>query len=177
MERLKTSRLELVASDIQLLEAELESHQKLASMLNAQITNGWPPGEYDTFAIRYFRDCLYSNPEVIGWYGWYALLRSAEDGQYILVGAGGFFGPPDEGGVLEIGYSVVPMYERCGIATEMVGALVRYAFMNNRVKRIIAHTTPDNVSSVRVLEKTGFTFTGPGQDPGTVEYGQESPFT
>jgi RimJ/RimL family protein N-acetyltransferase len=160
-----------------MLEAELESNHKLGSMLNVRVPDGWPPGEYDWSAIRYFRDCLLNNPESAGWYGWYALVRSADAGSRILVGAGGYFGPPDKEGVVELGYSVVPGYEGHGLATEIISALVRHAFSDDRVKRIIAHTTPANVGSVRVLEKTGFAYVGPGHDPGTVEYCQEAPAT
>jgi len=177
LERIKTLRLELVASTAEMLEAELESNQKLSSMLDVHVPEGWPPGEYDTSAIEHFCDCLVKSPEATGWYGWYALLRSAEDRPWILVGSGGFFGPPNNEGVIEIGYSVVPAYERRGFATEMVNALVRHAFSNDRVKCIIAHTTQDNVGSVKVLERTGFALVGPGHDPGTVKYGQVAPAT
>jgi ribosomal-protein-alanine N-acetyltransferase len=175
LERIKTLRLELVASTAEMLEAELESNQKLSSMLDVHVPEGWPPGEYDTPAIEHFRDCLVKSPEAAGWYGWYALLRSAEDRPWILVGSGGFSGPPNNEVVIEIGYSVVPAYERRGFATEMVNALVRHAFSNNRVKCIVAHTTQDNAGSVKVLERTGFALVGPGPDPGTVKYGQVAP--
>jgi [ribosomal protein S5]-alanine N-acetyltransferase len=177
LDRIETSRLKLVASTLDLLDAELESNQRLASMLNAHVPEGWPPGEYDRPAIQYFRDRLAENPEAVGWYGWYALFQSDDDGMWSVVGAGGFFGPPDREGVLEIGYSVVSAYAGRGLATEMVGALVRHAFSDIRVKRIKAHTTPGNVGSVKVLERTGFAYVGQGHDPGTVEYGRGAPAT
>jgi hypothetical protein len=61
--RLSTNRLELIAATLAHLSAELESPEHLATMLNARVSQGWPPGEYD----------WESGPEVIGWYGWYAL--------------------------------------------------------------------------------------------------------
>jgi [ribosomal protein S5]-alanine N-acetyltransferase len=177
MDRIATLRLEVVPATVVLLDAELESNDKLASLLNAHVPDGWPPGEYDEPAIKYFRDRLIEHPDTIGWNAWYALLRPPVGGLQILVGAGGFFGPPDRDGMVEIGYSIVPAYEGRGLATELVRALVHHAFSDARVKRIIAHTTEENIGSVKVLERTGFAIVGPGRDPGAVEYGQRSPAT
>ncbi len=152
---------------------ELESHAKLASGLNACIPEDWPPGEYDRPAIEYFRTRLAERPHDIGWYGWYAILREDESQPATLVGAGGFFGPPSEDGVVEVGYSIVPSFEGRGYATELVRSLVTHALASGRVKRIIAHTRPENIGSVKVLEKSGFRYVGPGQDAGTVEYEHE----
>ena len=45
-----------------------------------------------------------------------------------LVGAGGYFGPPDADGTVEIGYSVLPEWQRHGYATQMTEALVNNVF-------------------------------------------------
>jgi len=142
----------------------------LALLLGAHVPDEWPPGEYDRPAIEQFRARLIETPDDVGWYSWYALLRSGGLELPALVGAGGFFGPPNVEGAVEIGYSVVSAYTGKGYATEMVRALVEYAFQTQRVTRIVAHTTRGNVGSVKVLEKAGFHFAGPGQDDGTVEY-------
>ena len=165
-----TSRLELVPATLTLIEAELNSNSRLASALGAHVPDDWPPGEYDRPAIEYFRAKLSANPEHVGWYGWYAILRPTDSEPATLVGAGGYFGPPVSNDVVEIGYSVVHSFKGRGYATELVRALVEYAFATGRVKRIVAHTTPENIGSVKVLEKSGFRFVGSGKDPGTVEY-------
>jgi ribosomal-protein-alanine N-acetyltransferase len=56
-----------------------------------------------------------------------------------LVAGAGFLGPPVDG-VVEIGYSVVPATRGRGYATEIVQALVSYAFEHETVTEIIAHT-------------------------------------
>lgn len=170
MRGLSTSRLDLVPATAAHLEAELESNARLASLLDARVPDGWPPGEYDRPAVEHFRDRLAANPEAVGWYGWYALLRPQPDEKRTLVAAGGFLGPPDDEGAVEIGYSVVPAFEGRGFATELVAALVDHAFLDSRVTRVIAHTTSENVRSVKVLERTGFTFTGFSPDSVTLEY-------
>ena len=170
-----TSRLDLLPATVPRLEAELESDARLGLLLDAQVPYGWPPGEYDGPAIRYFLERLIENPDAVGWYGWYALLRSSAGGSRILVGAGGFFGPPNAEGLVEIGYSVLPAFEGRGFATELVRALVEHAFSDRRVRRIVAHTTKENIGSIKVLQRAGFTFAGTDQETGTVEYARQSP--
>ena len=159
-------RLELVPATVVLLDAELESPSTLALLLDAQVPGGWPPGEYDRPAIEFFRARLAENPDAAGWYGWYALLRAPGGQARIVIGAGGFCGPPDADGLVEIGYSIVPAFEKRGLATELVRALVSHAFETGRVRTIIAHTRPENAGSAKVLERCGFTLAGPGREPG-----------
>jgi [ribosomal protein S5]-alanine N-acetyltransferase len=170
LDRITTSRLDLVASTVALLEAELESNQKLSAMLDVNVPDGWPPGEYDPPAIKFFRDRLTENPSAAGWFGWYAILRARDNAPGILVGSGGFMGPPDTAGVVEIGYSVVKSYEGRGYATEIARALVDLASSDVRVKLIIAHANPQNVGSVRVLERAGFSAPGPANEHGMVRF-------
>jgi RimJ/RimL family protein N-acetyltransferase len=170
MNRIITLHLELVPASLELVQAELDSHSKLGSALDAQVPDGWPPGEYDKPAIEYFMARLSENPLNAGWYGWFAILRSSTTEPATLVGAGGFFGPPTPDRVIEIGYSIVSSFQGRGYATELVRALVEHAFSTGNVRQIVAHTTPENVSSVKVLVKTGFQLVGPGKDPGTVKY-------
>ncbi|MBK7258981.1 MAG: GNAT family N-acetyltransferase [Ignavibacteriae bacterium] len=170
--RIASPRLELISATTALLEMELASPQKLGVALGAQVPDGWPPGEYDENAIRWLLDRLKAQPEAAGWFAWYALLK-AETGPGAkphLVAAGGYTGPSDENGQIEIGYSVVPAFGKRGIATEMVAALVQHAFADPRITRVIAHTFPTNVASIRVLEKNGFTLEGPGAEEGTIRY-------
>lgn len=62
-------------------------------------------------------------------------------------------------GRAEIGYGVMPQFEGRGYATEGAAALCRWAFANGAVL-IDAEAAPDNVASLRVLEKLGFRPTG-----------------
>jgi len=170
MSAIVSRRLELVPGTLALLDAELESTDRLAALLGAQAPPGWPPGEYDRGAMEHFRRCLSERPDTAGWYGWYAILRGTGGRPPMLVGAGGYFGPPDGEGVVEIGYSFVPEFGGRGYATELVEALAGHAFATGRVRRIIAHTDAGNAGSRRVLEKAGFSVAGPGEGPGVIEY-------
>jgi RimJ/RimL family protein N-acetyltransferase len=73
-----------------------------------------------------------------------------------VVGDIGFFGPPNEAGEMETGYSVVPSRRGRGYATEALGGLTRWAFEQPEVTAIAAGTDPANVVSQRVLVRAGF---------------------
>lgn len=147
-------RLDLIATTPAHLEDELAGAANLGAMLDAEVPASWPPGEYDRDAMAFFRDRLVEGGEAAaGWYGWYAIDRSAAPAQ--LVGAGGYFGPPADGRV-EIGYSIAPEFHRRGYATELVEALVARAFAIDGLDTVIAHTTRANPASIGVLKKCGF---------------------
>jgi RimJ/RimL family protein N-acetyltransferase len=170
---LRTRRLELVATTLRHIEAELQSPQALEPLLGIAIPTGWPPGEYDRPALEFFRDRLLAGgPSHVGWYGWYALTRDLAGRRESLVAGAGYLGPPS-GGTVEIGYSVIPDARGRGYAPELVEALVAHAFEFPEVQRVIAHTSDSNVASTQVLLKCGFTRVGPGTEPGTIEYQRE----
>jgi RimJ/RimL family protein N-acetyltransferase len=87
-----------------------------------------------------------------------------------VVGSAGYKGPPDDNGMVEIAYGIVPAFEGRGYATEAAAELVRFAFADSRVCRIWAHTLPESNASTRVLTKNGFDLRGDQDDPedGTV---------
>lgn len=172
---LHTSRLDLIATTLEHLDAELAAHEgaaphPLEALLGARVPASWPPGLYDIDAIHFFRDRLTeAGPSVVGWYGWYGLLRGAHGAPPMLVASGGYFGPPVEG-TLEIGYSVVPEFRGQGLASELIAALTERAFLTTGVERVRAHTTGDNVASQRALRRAGFVEQGPGEEPGTIRF-------
>jgi len=81
-----------------------------------------------------------------------------------VIGGASFKGPPDEDGVVEIAYGIVPAYEGQGYATEAASALVTFAVERVDVRMIRAHTMPDGNASMRVLVKAGFQLVGDVED-------------
>lgn len=155
--KLLTKRLELTAATMDHVCAELEAPESLAALLNARAEPGWPPGEYDRNAQEFFLNRLKEGGmSVVGWYCWYAVLHESAGRPSVLVGAGGYFGPPDEKGEVEIGFSIMPAWQGAGYATETARALIENAFNDVRVKKVVAHAAPENPASCRVLEKCGF---------------------
>ena len=168
---LQSPRLTLIASTLAHIRTELESPEQLTNMLNAVVSPDWPTGEYDRDAMEFFRARLEEGgEEVEGWYGWYAVREANRESARALVGGAGYFGPPDEAGTVEIGYSVLPEWQRRGYASEMVQTLVEHAFTFAHVKCTIAHTTEANPASIAVLLRCGFHRAGVGRETGTLRF-------
>ncbi|WP_165825656.1 GNAT family N-acetyltransferase [Actinomycetospora cinnamomea] len=85
-----------------------------------------------------------------------------------VVGLGGFTGPPVDGQV-EIGYSVAPSRRGRGVATAAVGLWLAHATAAG-LRRVVAHTRPEETASTTVLRRHGFLRDGEATDPeeGTV---------
>ena len=56
----------------------------------------------------------------------------------------------------DIGYAFLPSYEGKGYAFESASATLTYGRKNLDMEKIMAITRPDNIRSVRLLEKLGF---------------------
>ena len=67
---------------------------------------------------------------------------------------------------VDIGYRLLPAYWGVGLATEVCRAVLDYGFAHLRLERIIGLVDPENVASVRVLEKLGLTFDEVMEDQG-----------
>ena len=59
---------------------------------------------------------------------------------------------------VDLGYRFMKKYWRKGIATESAQACVNFGFETLRLNRIIAMVLPNNVNSIRVLEKLNFEY-------------------
>jgi len=151
----ETPRLTLRSVTLDLIEAELTDRPLLARLLGAEVPSEWPPPLNDENSMRWTRDQLAAHPDNGGWGTWYFLLRR-EDAVPVLIGNGGFKGKFVAPGTCEVGYSVMESHQRNGYATEVVRALVGWAFAHPDIDRVVAHTLPELAPSIRVLEKNGF---------------------
>jgi len=82
-----------------------------------------------------------------------------------VIGMLAFKGLPDDRGVVEIAYGIVPGCEGQGLATAAAGAGTTFAFADERVRCVRAHTLPEVNASTRVLQKNGFVKLGEVIDP------------
>src|SRR5262249_17240157 len=89
-----------------------------------------------------------------GQYGLWAITASGED---CIVGFCGFwhFREPPE---LELIYGLLPEYWGKGMATEAVGAVIRYGFDMLSFESISGRTRAVNASSCRLMERAGMKF-------------------
>lgn len=88
--------------------------------------------------------------------GWVQFSVEERDGGQ-LVGDVGISPADGEPGVMKVGYTIDPAYQRRGYATEAVGALVDYVFATLGADVVRAYADADNVASHRVAEKVGLT--------------------
>lgn len=169
-----TPRLRLVALDARLSALQLHDRKGFFRALNVQSEAAWPPELNNTESMAQTRDRLAEHPEEAGWHSWVFIMRWADDAPGRLVGNGGFYGPPDEDGIAEIGYSMLPSFREQGLATEAVQGLTAWAFSQGELKLIRARTKISGTASQRVLEKSGFVAAGQVTDP---EEGRLSVYT
>ena len=171
--RIETERLELVAGTPTLVRAEIGDRQQFSHLLQAQIPRSWPPEYIDTDAMNFSLEQLLSGPEQAGWWCWYFVRRS-NSAERVLIGTGGFKGAPDENRTVEIGYSVLPEFQKQGLGSEAVAGLVRWAGEHG-VTKVQAETLPELDASIRVLEKNGFVYMGNGSEEGVILYRKDRP--
>lgn len=171
---LHTRRLEMLAATLEDIQAEISDRASLGPKLGAAVPDSWPPGEYDDDALRFFEEQLVASPKSSRWLSWYVM--SVEDScDRVLVGAAGYLGPPDDDGIVEIGYSLIPESRGKGYATEAVNALAANALADPDVQRIIAHIEAANHASAAVLRRCGFEAVGPGESPSSLRFERRRP--
>lgn len=78
----------------------------------------------------------------------------------VAVGRAGFHGPPDERGMVEIGYSVDPVYRRRGYARSAFEVLLSRADREPSVRVVRVSIAPDNAASMAVVAPFGFVRVG-----------------
>jgi RimJ/RimL family protein N-acetyltransferase len=86
----------------------------------------------------------------------------------VLIGLSGFKGRPRQG-VVELGYTLLAQYQRRGLGTEAIKAMVDWAFAHG-VKCVAAETLPELEASQRLLRKSGFSSSGEGSEPGVLRF-------
>jgi ribosomal-protein-alanine N-acetyltransferase len=163
-----TPRMRLVPGTQPLAEAELEDGARLAKLLGAEVPESWPPESLRPALPMFLASCKRRGtfgPWCLGWYG---VLHA--DGRAVLCGSVGFKGGPTSTGMVEIGYSVLPLFQKRGIATEMVVGASRWALAQPGVSAVEADILHGNLASLRVVAKAGFRAHGPGAEPDTLRF-------
>ena len=161
---LATPRLRLVAATKAMVDADLEGEHQLAEMLDVALPHDWPPQHHDVDTLRFIRAAL-SRHGAGGWWLYYIVLTDTVPPT--LVGTAGYKGPPSDG-VVEIGYSVVPSWQRHGFATEASAALIEAA-QRRGADVVVAQTLPHLRPSIAVLRRLGFAPAEP-PEPGVLAF-------
>jgi ribosomal-protein-alanine N-acetyltransferase len=90
-----------------------------------------------------------SNNETIYW-----AIALKEDEK--LIGAITYWNISVQNDMAEIGFELHPDFQGKGIMQEAMSAVLSFGFNNMHLRTIEAYTHPDNVGSIKVLERNGF---------------------
>lgn len=161
---LRTPRLELMPATLELVAADLHERERLPLLLGAGIGAGWPPPLFNVGAMQRLKQFLANPSAGEGWTAWYWIVRSPR----LLVGLSGFKSEPVAGAV-EILYSLLPRFQRRGLATEAIAAMTAWAFTKG-AECVFAETLPELIASQRALTKNGFTPRSEGSPPGVLRF-------
>jgi ribosomal-protein-alanine N-acetyltransferase len=105
---------------------------------------------------------LHASSEQDPWAHGFSIIERESDAH---VGDCAFKGPPSADGMVEIAYGIEPEHQGKGFATEAAEALVCFAFEDERIEVVRAHTLNSTNASARVLTKCGFKNLGEVIDP------------
>jgi len=142
-------RLTLVDATLELLTAAMAGALALEELLAVSVAEDWAGFPE---ALPIIRAGYAAHPQARRW----GALFFVEPSARVLVGFGGFKGPPSEESVVEIGYAIAPAFQRQGLATDAVAQMLERAFAEPAVRAVDAHTLGEPNASTRVLEKSGF---------------------
>ena len=168
-EDIVTPRLDLIAvSNESLLIQKAdrpEMRAELGRRIGAHVPAGWPHENWEPHVYEYLLNLFAESPEAMGWCRYIALRH---DGGRTLIGSVGSGFPKAETGEVEIGYGILPEWQRQGIAAEAVMALLPWLESRREIRGFVAQTFPHLRGSIRVLEKAGFEPAGAGFEEGTI---------
>lgn len=159
-----TPRLTLVPiTDTSLAQ---EDSGALPDLPEVEITD-WPPEHWEPHVFPYIRKQYAEHPHTRGWHR-YIILSSTGTNPSQLIGTLGASPKPE--GDAEIGYSILPAFQRQGFGTEAAKAFVAWLARQSGVLSISAQTYPSLPASIRVMESCGLTPAGTGDEEGAIRY-------
>jgi len=77
-----------------------------------------------------------------------------------IIGSCGYNSLDSDHSKAEIGYDISKAFWGKGYATEAISSLMDYAFTSLKLNRVEAKVVPENIPSIKVLEKLNFTYEG-----------------
>jgi RimJ/RimL family protein N-acetyltransferase len=77
-----------------------------------------------------------------------------------VVGRAGFHGPPDDAGMVEVGYAIDPQHRRHGYARAALRAMLARAAHEPGVAVVRASVSPTNEPSLALVRSEGFVVVG-----------------
>lgn len=88
------------------------------------------------------------------------LVLAIEKSQKIIIGSAGFHDQPDENGMIEIGFGIVPEYQNQGFGKELLHGMWKMILQNPQVKTLRYTVSPENEPSMHIIKKLNFNLVG-----------------
>ena len=158
-----TTRLELIAITPETLQADRTKSPAFSQLIAADVPAEWPPSDWDDHAFDYLNDKFTRYPDSRGWIRYIAV--KSDGNPRLLVGSCGATLPIETSDDIEIGYGLLPSFQRLGYGSEAVAALMEWIFQFPHVRSVNAQTFPHLEPSIRLLTRLGFQPAGPGPGP------------
>ena len=124
---------------------------------------GYAPGENRALLDDICNETLALERRLKTGYPWGGYLGGSTN-QKLIIGTGGFKGPPTDSGLVEIAYFIFPAFEGRGYGKAIAGSLVEIA-RSAGVAGVQAHTLVEGMASQAILRYHGFELLGDVRDP------------
>ena len=163
-----TKRLDLIAVTPVCALSEQVGDGRLDEFTRAKMPATWPPEHWESHVFDWLLRRFGEHPDEMGWHRYVALRGT--DGGRTLIGTVGAHRSATEPGDCEIGYGLLQEFQGFGYATEAAMAVMRLVVSQPGVHTISAQTYPSLPQSIRVMQKCGMRYVGPGDEATTVRY-------
>jgi ribosomal-protein-alanine N-acetyltransferase len=158
-DELGSERLRLISMTPAFIQAVLDGKRAGAGgLLDVIVPDEWPDED-----VRYLHLWLKDMIDAPQFAKWRARVIVHAGSEPHMIGHAGFHGPPDESGMVEMGYTIFPKFRRRGLASEAAQRLIDFA-KENGAARIRASVSPDNAPSLAMMKKLGLVQIGEQMD-------------
>lgn len=114
--------------------------------------------------IEYTHNYIHNVYEYFGFGTWVVIRKSDNK----IIGRAGYnFRPGYD--IPELGYVFGSNYQHNGYASEVCSALIKYGFCDLEFDQILAFSSPDNLPSIRLLNRLGFASTSSIAEPSDIQ--------
>jgi GNAT superfamily N-acetyltransferase len=164
---LTSTRLRLIPLTLPQLHLLCQGHGPLEASLGLALSDLDFDGgqglmeEFRAALPSYVIPAVAAHPDEYAWYTHWLVVHQALN---LTIGGIGITGLPDAEGQVMLGYFTDKKFENAGFATEALGRLLDWVFLNPAVQSVAADTLTDGLASQRVLQKNGFRLAGPSED-------------
>ena len=86
----------------------------------------------------------------------YRIFDLIEKESNVVIGSCGYHNWMKDHNRSEIGYEIFPKYQNQGYMTEALQNIIKIGFDQMNLNRIEALVSPDNLASIKIIEKNGF---------------------